>query len=84
LASDRHEELHREIIHALGILVGVGVLGEHPALREDVAHGAGDGLEAIAWAGSARSDDVVEEQVPLVERFVRPRELHGAAAVSLA
>ena len=53
----------------------------HPALREDVAHRAGKRLETLARAGGRRIDDVVEDQVPLVERVVRPGELDRAAAV---
>ena len=78
------EKLHREIVDALGVLALVGVLREHPALREDVPHGAGEGLETLARAGGGQVDDVVEDEVPLVERVVRPRELDRAAAVLLA
>jgi hypothetical protein len=48
-------------------------------LRKDVPYGAGKGLEALAWASRGQLDDVVEEEVPLVERVVRPGELNRAA-----
>src|SRR5213592_378094 len=52
-----------------------------PALGEDVAHRAGDRLEALAGAGRREGDHVVEEQMPLVEAVVRPRELNRATPV---
>ena len=67
------EKLHRKVVDALGVFALVGVLGEHPALREDVADGAGKRLEAFARAHGVEFDDVVEEQVPLVKRVVRSR-----------
>ena len=78
------EELHRQVIDALGVLALVGLLGAHPALREDVPHGTGHGLEALAVGNGAELDDVVEDQVPLVEGFVGSAELHRATAVLLA
>ena len=69
------EKLHRQVIDALGVLALIGVLREHPALREDVPDGAGKGLEAFSRAHGGQFDDVVEDQVPLVKRVVRPREL---------
>ena len=58
-------------------------LRAHPSLREDIAHGTGEGLKPLARAGSRQIDDVVEDQVPLVERVVRPREWNRAAPVLL-
>ena len=66
------EKLHREVVDALRVLALVGVLRQHPALREDIPHGAGEGLKALARAGRRQIDDVVEEEMPLVERIVRP------------
>ena len=63
------EELHREVVDPLGVLAVVGLLGLHPALREDVAHGAGDGLEPLAGAGRRRIDDVVEDEMAFIEGF---------------
>ena len=77
------EKLHREVIDALGVLALVGVLGEQPALREDVPDGAGNGLEAFSRARGGQFDDVIEEQVPLVKRLIRARELHRTAPVLL-
>ena len=77
------QELHREVVDALGVLALVGALGAHPALREDVPHGARDGLEALPRTERRGVDDVVEQQMPLVERIVRAGELDRAAAVLL-
>ena len=77
------EKLHRKVVDALGVLALVGVLREHPALREDVPHGAGKGLEAFSRARGGQFDDVIEEQVPLVKRLIRARELHRTAPVLL-
>ena len=54
-----------------------------PALRQDVAHRTRNRLEALARSGLRRVDDVVEHQVPLVERVVAPGEPDRAAAVLL-
>jgi hypothetical protein len=78
------EELHREIVHALGIAALVGVLRAQPSLGEDVPHGAGEGLEAVPRAGGGQIDDVVEVQVPLVECVVRPGKLNRPTPVVLA
>ena len=77
------QELHREVVDALGVLALVGLLGAHPALREDVPDGAGDGLVPLPRARGGGIDDVVEQEVPLVERGLRPGEPDRAAAVLL-
>ena len=41
------QELHGEIIDALGVLAVVGLLRAHPPLREDIPDGAGDGFVAL-------------------------------------
>ncbi len=61
------EKLHREIIDPLGILALVGLFGPDPALRENVAHRAGKGLEPLAGIGGREVRDVIEEQVTVVE-----------------
>ena len=61
------EKLHREVIDALGVLAAYGFLRLHPALRQDVAHRASEGLETLARVGGRRFDDVVEDEVPFVE-----------------
>ena len=77
------QELHGEIVDALGVLALVRLLGAQPPLREDVPHGAGDGLVALARTHRRGIDDVVEHEMPLVERIARPRELDRAAPVLL-
>ena len=77
------EKLHRKVIDSLGVLALIGVLGEQPALREDVPDGAGNCLEAFSRARGGQFDDVIEEQVPLVKRLIRARELHRTAPVLL-
>ena len=71
------EKLHRKVIDALGVLALIGLLGEQPALREDVPHGAGKGLEVFSRARGGQFDDVVEEQVPLVKRVSVPANSTG-------
>ena len=45
------QELHRQVIDLLGVLVVVGPLGQQPALGEQVADRAGHRLEPLARAG---------------------------------
>src|SRR5271170_4938948 len=75
------QELHREIIDALGVLAIVGLFGSMPTLRENVPYGAGDRFIVLARARLRRIDDIVEHQVPLIERVVRAGELDWSAAV---
>ena len=77
------EELHGEVVDALGVLALVCLLRAQPPLREDVPHGAGDGLVALPRAHRRGIDDVVEHEMPLVERIARPGELDRAAPVLL-
>src|SRR4029077_14074700 len=62
----------------------VCLLRAHPALREDVADGAGERLIAIARVGFRRIDHAVEQQMPLVEPIRAARQLHRTASVLLA
>ncbi len=55
----------------------------HPSLRKNIAHGAGDGLKTLARADRRHFHDVVKDEVPLIERIVRSRELNRPAAVLL-
>ena len=50
------QELHRQVVDALGVLALVGLLGADPALREDVAHRARDRLEPLARPGGRDVD----------------------------
>src|SRR5262245_37676106 len=54
-----------------------------PALREDVPDGVGESLETLPCAGGRQLDNVIEEEMPLVERVVGARELNRPAAVLL-
>ena len=76
------QELHRQIVDALGVLPVVGALGLDPALRKHVAHRAGDGLEALSrLGGSERVDHVVEQQMALEQRIGSPGKRNGAEIV---
>ena len=77
------EKLHREVVDALGVLALVGLLREHPALREDIPHGAGGASKRSPAVPPRRVDDVVEQQMAFVERVGGARELDRAAAVLL-
>ena len=75
------EELHREVVDALGVLARVRLLGADPSLREDVADGPRDRLVVFARTGRVGVGDVVEEQVPLVERVGGAGQLDPAAVL---
>ena len=55
----------------------------HPALREDVPHGVGEGLKTLARPRILQINDGVEGKMAFVERVVRPRELDRAGRVLL-
>src|SRR5262245_32016935 len=77
------EKLHRKIVNALRVFALVGGLGVNPALGENIAHGAGDRLKALPWAGGHQFDDVVENEMPFIECVIRSRERNRPAAVLL-
>jgi hypothetical protein len=77
------EEFHREVVDALRDLALVGLLRAHPSLGENVAHGAGHGLEALSSADRRIFHDVVEDEVSLVERIGRSGEPNWPGAVLL-
>src|SRR5262249_3201279 len=58
----------------------VGLLGAHPSLGQDVAHGASKGLEAFARSGGHGSEDAVEDEMALVEPIGGPPEPNPAPA----
>ncbi len=68
-----NQELHGQVVDALGIRLRVGALGVYPALREDVAHRAREGLESLARPGGRRVHDGVEYEMSLVAVCVRQR-----------
>ena len=65
-----NEKLEREVVDALGILLFVGSLGLHPALREDIPYGMGERLKAFPCAGHLRVDRAVKNQMAVVESAV--------------
>src|SRR5205823_3832124 len=66
--------------HAWGFPL-VSVLRQLPTLRKDVAHGTCQRLKTLPRGCGFDFDGVVENQVSLVKRLVRPRKLDGTAAV---
>jgi hypothetical protein len=77
------QELHRQVVDPLRVLPLVGLLGVEPAMGEQVAHRPGEGLEPLAIARRGQSHDVVEDQVPLIERVMGAGELDRAEAILL-
>jgi hypothetical protein len=77
------QEFHRQVIDALGVLPIIGGLGLDPALREDVAHRAGHGLEALSLVGTRRVDHGVRQQVALNQCIGSSREGDGTEIVRL-
>ena len=75
------QKFHRQVVDPLRVLAVVGAFRPHPALGEDIPCRAGGCLILFARACSVRSNDVVEQQVPLVQGVVGPGELDRTAAV---
>jgi hypothetical protein len=76
-----NEKLNRDIIDPLRILARVGLLRTQPAVRKNVSHRAGGGFVALPRVGGRRFDDIVELQMPLVERVRNSGEGRRADAV---
>ncbi len=68
------EELHRQVVNLLGVLLVVGAVGQQPSLREQIAERPGQGLEPLARAGLVLGHDVVEDQAPVVTLVVGDAE----------
>ncbi len=60
------QELHRQVIHLLGVRSFVDRLREQPALGEQVAERPGHGLKPLPLVGLLGRDGMVEDQVPVV------------------
>jgi len=78
-----NEKLHRDIVDPLRILACVGLIRTQPAFRKDVSYRSGGGFIAFSRIRRPRLDDIVELQVPLVQRVRRPGEARRADAVLL-
>src|SRR5208283_4159047 len=63
------EKLHGQVVNALGILLQVRLLGQYPALRKDIAYGAGNSLKALTRTRYLRVDHSVKNEMPFVERI---------------
>ena len=77
------EELHGEVVDALGVRALISALRAQPPLRKDIPHRAGDGLEPRSRIHGSGINDVVEHEMPLVQRFGRPREPDWPALIPL-
>jgi hypothetical protein len=75
------QKFHREIIDSFRVLPVIGAVGQNPALRQHIAHRTRRCLEALARAGGFQSADIIEKQVPLVQRVVAAGEPDRATAV---
>ena len=60
------QKLHRQVVNPLGILAVMRLLGQQPALGEEVSKHAGHRLEALALAGVLQRNSVVEHEVPII------------------
>jgi hypothetical protein len=64
-----HQKFERRVIDAFHIPRPVGLLGLDPALRQQVADRASDGLEFVARRGGGDWNDLIEGQMPFVQRI---------------
>ncbi len=76
-----HQEFHREVVSALRVCPLVGLLGADPSLRENVPDRARECLVPLARLTCRGINDVVEQQVPLIQRISGTGELDRTAAV---
>ena len=74
-----HQEFERQVVDPFRIPRLVGLLGLDPALRQQVADRARDGLELVARRGGGDRDDLIEGQMPFVQRVAVAGERDRAA-----
>src|SRR5206468_1654251 len=66
------EKLHGEVVDTFRVFLLIRVLRMDPSLGKDIPYGSSESFKALTWTGRLQTDDVVEDEVPLVERIVRP------------
>ena len=74
-----HQEFERQVIDAFRIPRLVRLLGRDPALREQVADRTRDGLELDARRGGGDRDDLIEGEMPFVQRVAAAGERDRSA-----
>ena len=75
------EEFHRKIVNTLGVLAIIGLLCSNPSLREDITHGMRDGFKTFPGTDRRSIHNVIKDEVALIKRVVRSRELNRSATV---
>ena len=75
------QELHREVVDALGVGPVLRLLGQQPALAQHVAQRARHGLEALALIGVLEAHHMIEHEVAVV--VVLAAQPHGTYFVLL-
>jgi hypothetical protein len=75
------QELDRDVINPLWVCPLVGLVSPDPTVQENVADRPRHRLVALARVGRCGFDDVVELQMPLIERVWRSGKARRAAAV---
>jgi hypothetical protein len=65
------EKLDRNVVDPLRVLMRIGLVGAQPTVRKNVSHCARGGLVALARVCGLGLDDIVELQMPLIERIRR-------------
>ncbi len=77
------QKLDRDVVDPLRVLAGVGLVGAQPAVRKNVSNRASGGFVALARIGGIGLDDIIELQMPLVERVWRAGEQRRGDGVVL-
>src|SRR4029078_5500249 len=78
-----NEKLHGEIIDTFRIFAVICVPRTDPSLRQDIPRRTGDRFKTLTWTGRCQINDVVEDEVPLIERIVCPCEWNRVGPVWL-
>src|SRR5215469_6629076 len=76
-----YQELHRQVVHHLGVLARVRRRGEGPTLGQQIPHRSRKGLELVAGGGSARISCLIEEKMAVVQRVFAADEVHRAISI---
>jgi hypothetical protein len=76
-----NQELDRDVIDPFRIIAFIRLIGPDPPLRENIPDRARRCVIALARVSGWRVDDVVELEMPFVERIRRARERRRAATI---
>ena len=77
------QKFHREVIDPLGIFLSIRLFCQEPALRNNVTDGMSRRFELLPHSRLLDINDVIEGQMPLIQRIVGAGKLDRSNSILL-